>query len=115
MGLDLARDIPWEEAVADWYDHVYWPIVCIIRERQVLRDFPNRTEADLYLWIMDHHYFLQQRGEPGLDMAAQDLVQNYSPRLNRKLARTMRGWVAQWRNSFWRPSPRTPTIENGNQ
>ncbi len=115
MGLDLARDIPWEEAVADWYDHVYWPIVCIIRERQVLQDFPNRTEADLYLWIMDHHYFLQQRGEAGLDRAAQDLVQNYSPRLNRKLARTMRGWVAQWRNSFWRRSAPAPILENGKQ
>ncbi len=97
MGLDFTRDVTWEEAVADWYDYIYCPIIWIIRERNILKDFPNRTEADLYLWIMDHHYFLQQQGEPNWDAAAEDFRQKYSPRLSYKLTRMLRGLMLQWR------------------
>ncbi len=40
-----------EDAAVDWYIHVYQPIVTAIRDRQLLRHFPNRTAADLYIWI----------------------------------------------------------------
>ena len=30
------------------------PTVEAIRRLGLLRDFPGRTEADLYLWVMDH-------------------------------------------------------------
>jgi nucleotide-binding universal stress UspA family protein len=42
------------EAVADWYDHAYLPVVQVIRERGMLRDFPDRTETDLYLWVTEN-------------------------------------------------------------
>jgi hypothetical protein len=29
------------------------PVVRLIRQEDVLKRFPKRTEADLYLWIMD--------------------------------------------------------------
>ncbi|MCW5851352.1 MAG: universal stress protein [Anaerolineae bacterium] len=38
-------------AATAWYEEVYLPIVHVIRERGMLRDFPNRTETDLYVWI----------------------------------------------------------------
>jgi hypothetical protein len=63
MGLDQQRDIPEEEAVAHWYDTVYLPIVEVIRERGVLEEFPGRTEADLYLWVLDHQQFLHDHGK----------------------------------------------------
>jgi nucleotide-binding universal stress UspA family protein len=50
MGLEQRRNIPYREAVAGWYDTVYWPVVRVIRERGILRDFPERTETDLYVW-----------------------------------------------------------------
>jgi hypothetical protein len=106
MGLDQDREISWEEAVGDWFDNIYMPIVVIIREQNTLADFPDRTEADLYLWIMDHHYFLQERGEPGLDRAAEDFVLNYSPRLSRKLARALHRLIADWRGE--NAPPRIP-------
>ncbi|MEJ5225977.1 MAG: hypothetical protein WHV44_16075, partial [Anaerolineales bacterium] len=59
MGLDLQRDISYEEAVAHWYDHVYLPLVEIIRERGVLRWFPGRTETDLYLWLSENRAALE--------------------------------------------------------
>ena len=30
------------------------PLVSAIRASYVLRAFPNRTETDLYLWVMEH-------------------------------------------------------------
>ena len=65
LGLDWQRDISEEEAVAHWYDTVYMPIVRVIRETQILRDFPGRTEGDLYLWVLDHQHYLQaEQGAP---------------------------------------------------
>ncbi len=49
-----------EASVIDWYDNVYLPIVLAIRERGALRWFPNRTETDLYVWVSDHRYALEQ-------------------------------------------------------
>jgi hypothetical protein len=60
MGLDYQRDVSYEEAVTHWYDHVYLPIVQIIRERGILRFFPDRTETDLYLWIAEHRAALEK-------------------------------------------------------
>jgi len=46
-----AGEITLEQAACDWYEHGYLPIVKAIRERQLLRRFPGRTAADLYVWI----------------------------------------------------------------
>ncbi|MGH2522274.1 MAG: universal stress protein, partial [Anaerolineales bacterium] len=60
MEVDQARDIPFEEAAVDWYDNAYLPVVQAIREQGILRDFPGRTEADLYLWVTEHRLALQE-------------------------------------------------------
>ena len=49
---DLDREgsphrLTWEEAVASWYDNVYTPVAEVIRSRNILAQFPDRTEADL--------------------------------------------------------------------
>ena len=65
MGLDLKRDINEDEAVAHWYDTVYLPIVKTIRKSRILKDFPGKTEGDLYLWALDHqHYLAEEEGQP---------------------------------------------------
>ncbi|MEW5938563.1 MAG: DUF4032 domain-containing protein [Chloroflexota bacterium] len=65
MGLDWKRDISEEEAVAHWYDTVYLPIVKVIRKSRILKEFPGKTEGDLYLWVLDHqHYLAEQEGQP---------------------------------------------------
>lgn len=63
MGLDWKRDISEEEAVTHWYDNVYMPVVHVIRETNILKDFPGKTEGDLYLWVLDHQRYLSQEGE----------------------------------------------------
>ena len=66
MGLDLKRDISQEEAITHWYDTVYLPIVKVIRDTNILREFPDKTEGDLYLWVLDHQHYLQK--EEGLPL-----------------------------------------------
>jgi hypothetical protein len=63
MGIDWKRDISEEEAVTHWYDTVYLPVVHVIRETNILKDFPGKTEGDLYLWALDHQRFLVDEGE----------------------------------------------------
>jgi hypothetical protein len=82
MGLDLKRDISEDEAVADWYDNVYMPIVQAIRKTGILDDFPGRTEADLYLWIIDHQHYLKEECdcEMSPEETASDYAENYGER-----------------------------------
>ncbi len=61
LGLAEMREIPYPEAVARWYHEVYAPLVRVIREEEILAEFPERTEADLYLWIIEHRHYLNQR------------------------------------------------------
>ena len=65
MGLDWKRDISEEEAITHWHDTVYLPIAKIIRKSRILKDFPGKTEGDLYLWVLDHqHYLAEEEGQP---------------------------------------------------
>ena len=53
------QEISFEAAAASWYDNVYSPLVEFIRDQSILVDFPGRTEADLYLWILEQQATLQ--------------------------------------------------------
>ncbi|MEW6400500.1 MAG: hypothetical protein AB1649_01805 [Chloroflexota bacterium] len=78
MGLDLKRDVPEDEAIGHWYDTVYMPIVKVIRKSKILREFPGRTEGDLYLWTLDHQrYLYEAEGQPLMppDKAAQQFIE----------------------------------------
>jgi nucleotide-binding universal stress UspA family protein len=89
MGIELQREIQLSEAVVDWFDKVYLPVVNIIRDRGLLLDFPNRTETDLYLWIADHRAVLEEGLNSQIEVtsAADDLADQYSQRPYRVIAR----------------------------
>lgn len=59
MGIDQQRDISYPEAVTSWYDNVYLPAVNSIREQNLLSEFPGRTEADAYIWMLEHREALE--------------------------------------------------------
>ncbi len=91
MGVEAHRPIRWRDAVLSWYDNLYAPIVATIRAHRVLNDFPKRTEADLYLWIMDHYYFLREQDESvELQDAVLDFAERFSERLDKRLLRGVR-------------------------
>ncbi|NEX20982.1 universal stress protein [Thiorhodococcus mannitoliphagus] len=75
LGLDQRREIPYAEAFTSWFDNVYLPVVQVIRERGLLRDFPERTETDLYLWISQHRGELEKAlgWQISADTTARDL------------------------------------------
>ncbi len=79
---ELGRAIGDEAAVTGWYDNAYSPIVQVIRERGLLRDFPGRTETDLYLWVVEHAAELREElGWPVKPAAvAEKLAAQFSPR-----------------------------------
>lgn len=60
LGLETKREPKWNEAVLSWRDHVYSPMIKIIRETAILNEFPGSTETDLYLFIMDRLHFLRE-------------------------------------------------------
>lgn len=68
------RYVPAEEALRDWYEHHYAPVAAMIREERVLDAFPERTELDLYLWIVRHReeLALEARDESVTPSAAKD-------------------------------------------
>jgi hypothetical protein len=69
---------------------VYRPVIEVIREQNVLADFPGRTEADLYLWLIDHlHYLRESQGDVDPAQAAQEFAQEFSERPVQKLIRTV--------------------------
>jgi nucleotide-binding universal stress UspA family protein len=76
MGIDFQRDISYPEAVGHWYDEVYLAVTGPIRERGLLRWFPERTETDMYLWISQYRAQLEEELGWSIrpEMAAEELA-----------------------------------------
>jgi hypothetical protein len=53
--------VSFEEAAADWYDNVYQPMIRVIREKNMLAEFPGRTEADLVAYILRYRDELRRQ------------------------------------------------------
>ncbi|HPH98357.1 MAG TPA: universal stress protein [Anaerolineaceae bacterium] len=92
MGVDFQREISMEEAVRHWYEQFYLPVVQMVRQLGVMREFPGYSETDLYLWVLDHRE--QLAGSLGwrvrAETAAADLVDKASPRIGRIISRLSR-------------------------
>ena len=87
VGEQLNREVSEEEAVRRWYEEVYRPLIEIIREHGILKEFPRRTEADLYLWIIEHLWFLREewKEEVTLEEAASHFTVEFSKKPLRRL------------------------------
>ncbi len=72
MGERTGQPVDLPAAAAAWVEEAYLPIVAIIRESGLLRDYPDRTETDLYIWIVDHAEDL--RRELGWNVSASALA-----------------------------------------
>ena len=70
-----------EEAVISWYEHVYSPIVRVARARGVTQRFSDRSEADIYLWVMAHRHALEERG--GGEVDAETSAATYADEVDR--------------------------------
>lgn len=84
--------ITWEEAVESWYCRLYLRIVENLDLHDVMYRFPGRTEADLYLWVMDHRYFLTEKygHDVGSEEATVDFREHYAPPVYKRLGQRMK-------------------------
>ncbi|MCB9105754.1 MAG: hypothetical protein H6633_16175 [Anaerolineales bacterium] len=57
--VEQSRAIPYEEAVASWYDNVYMPVIELIRSHNLPAKYPKNTESDLYLWVVSRREALE--------------------------------------------------------
>jgi nucleotide-binding universal stress UspA family protein len=73
---DSEEEVIFEGAVTAWYDNIYTPLAEAIRDRGLLRWFPNRTITDLYIWISENRSALEKElgWEIGSDIAATNLI-----------------------------------------
>lgn len=88
---DTSGSIPFQDAVADWYDHIYTPLAEAIRDRGLLRWFPGRTLTDLYIWISENRSALEKElgWQIESDIAATNLI----------LQKRVRSQVGTWRKA----------------
>lgn len=102
LGEQIGHEVSMPDAAASWYDHVYLPLVQIIRDLNILKEFPGSSEADLYLWIMEYQEYLRQAyhevdgGEESAKAeAARELVENYPQPAVRKLVQALNrsAWI----------------------
>lgn len=81
LAKEAGREVSFEEAARSWYKNVYLPTVEVIRRTKILERFPGRTEGDLYIWVLEHHYYLRQRAdETSLEEAANSFAAHYGRR-----------------------------------
>ena len=85
MGLDLKRSISYDEAVVHWYDSVFLPIAQRVRELGLLHDFPERTEADFYLWLAEHRAALERwlGWQVSTEMVLSDFIEQLTGKIER--------------------------------
>ncbi|MFO7584687.1 MAG: universal stress protein [Anaerolineales bacterium] len=84
-----------EQAAAEWYDEVYLPVLNVIRTRNIMRWFSDRTEADLFTWILD--YRARSEEELGWVVTTRDVAENmtfnYARDIRYRLARLWKGLI----------------------
>lgn len=91
LKLEFEQHYPFtfQEAVQSWVDEVYIPVVQSIIQHGLLRDFPDSTPTDLFLWLVDyqkelsHHYGWQIKAHGAIE----ELARTYSKRLSRRWQR----------------------------
>lgn len=89
----------WPIAVTQWYDHVYLPIIEIIREQGLMRRFPSKIETDLYVLLSEQREELEGALGWSLDPEAA-VTELFNQPQNRPLLNRMLDSVA-------------PTLEEG--
>ena len=95
------------EAVNDWYTYIYLPIVQVVRDRGVLDEFPDLTEADIYLWVMRHREALALEGQ---DVGPVESAEDYADVMTEPL-----GLGERMLGMLGADSPRSPDFEEESQ
>lgn len=92
MGLREKRDPTFQEAMLDWFDRIYQPMIEAIRHDEILTYYPGRTEADVALHVIDHQYRLEER-QHFEDVDIIDATEDFAERARRSPWRRLKAWI----------------------
>ena len=86
LGLENGHEVSMPEAAASWYDHVYLPIIEVIRRHGILKKLKHWNETELYLeitrrWLESG----KDEGECGAEVAAEALMHDQARKWWRRL------------------------------
>ncbi|MCX8028726.1 MAG: hypothetical protein N2712_01895 [Brevinematales bacterium] len=76
LGERLGRNVSIEEAVKDWYEHLFLKVVELIKKKKIPKYFPKRTPEDIYIWIMDHWHYLKENTNNPL-IPIEEAIENF--------------------------------------
>lgn len=82
LELEAKQAVPYEHAVTDWVDSVFLPSIRVIRSQGLLRDFPDRTPTDLFLWLIQEQQTLAR--ELGWDIDVSYVAEDISHRRSKR-------------------------------
>ena len=88
------REVPLSEAAIGWYNDYYLPVIEVLREQNLLRFYPKRTETDLYIWLLENRQAIQD--EMGWSLQLDSIAAELSAREESKssLRNTLRGLLS---------------------
>jgi len=85
-----------QDAAEKWYHNLYIPFAEAVRERGMMRWFPNRTITDLYVWMSEHRDELEKELGWAIrpEAAAEVMIQNKNRRATSEETR-----IGSWRKA----------------
>ncbi|MQY77213.1 MAG: transcriptional regulator [Spirochaeta sp.] len=89
------KEISFADGMISWFDNIYRPIIKVIAEEKILKYFPGRTGADLYVWIVRHWDVLKQKY--GEDFTLKEAAVNFRSLYGKH---KNKGWVKRLLLSF---------------
>lgn len=89
--IQLNRQIDFEEAAQHWCDEVYLPMLQAIDDSHILEEFSRHTAGDLYVWLIEHQYYLRERFGPGVGL--QETIRSFTQRYTPQLLKRFWNWV----------------------
>jgi hypothetical protein len=85
-----------QESAESWYREIYLPFAEAVRERGMMRWFPDRTVTDLYVWMSDHRSELEKELGWSIrpEAAAEVFIQNKNRRATAEESK-----IGSWRKA----------------
>jgi nucleotide-binding universal stress UspA family protein len=90
------HDCSLQESAENWYREIYLPFEEAVRERGMMRWFPDRTVTDLYVWMTDHRSDLEKELGWSIrpEAAAEVVIQNKNRRASAEESK-----IGSWRKA----------------
>ncbi|MDR1108760.1 MAG: transcriptional regulator [Spirochaetaceae bacterium] len=103
LNQGIPKEIPFPDALISWYNHVYEPIIKIIKDERLYFNFPGRTAGDLYVWIVKHWDFLKKKY--GIQYPIPDAARDFSQKYGKHRAK-----LASWISALFGRRTRRPPL-----